>query len=770
MRLGDGSDLLGANDPRSAFIGIIYVAPTDDRSSVLEAIFEQDKLGRKQVAVILSENSRAFQRAVDFDGLKNLRRGLKTEIIFVIPGAPGPADLARQRRFTVYTSLDNYISAVRAEPPDNGNVKKGLPLFNRRPRLVPNANAPVPLESFDEPASPLPLIAPVIPLSVPSPVAAMPFDNDEVITKDEPVPVQPFVDTGGASAAGTNADTDDEWVQPSPAQQNTVPYVAPVIPVLEDEEIEPLRPRSKSGPIPIPIALSQTGATTKPLTPGARGANGSASTTRSGNTGKQAAIGAAAVGAGMAAAFAAASPTPTPVAGGGQPPMRGNTSGSGGGGGGGGGGRRPGRRSTRQLLAILLVLLTLLLLAGIVFASPPGQSLIGHITGSTVTATVTITPLHPTVSDSFVVTAVTGTPDPAAQQVRARVVSYTSPSQSASAGATGSIPGRQASGTLQFLNLSTVSIFVSGGILTGSDGVQVAYGSLTVPPAGTFSTGTATNVGTGGDIGAFDINGFCCGNKNIFVKNPSAFHGGQNPLQNAIITQHDITTASNNLIATLKPSAQTALQQQLKPNEQAVSSSLNCTTNVTANHNVGDQAKSVTVTGTATCTEVVYDQKGALAMATDALKAEAAKNPGAGYALVGNVVTGITSATVINKQNTVSLVILAQGVWVYQFTDAIKTALKNKLAKESQSKAQADVNGTTGVMSATISISSGNTMPDAADITINIVPIPGLSGSPTPTSTTTPSGTTPTSTPALTPTNGLGQGATVTPTTNLGGS
>src|SRR5579864_6508475 len=130
MRQADGSDLLGANDPRSANIGIIYVAPGDDRSSVLEAILMQDKLGRHEVAVVLPENNRAFQRATDFDGLKNLRRGLKTEIIFVIPGAPGTADFARQRRFTVYTSLDNYISAVRAEPPDNGNVKKGLPLFN----------------------------------------------------------------------------------------------------------------------------------------------------------------------------------------------------------------------------------------------------------------------------------------------------------------------------------------------------------------------------------------------------------------------------------------------------------------------------------------------------------------------------------------------------------------------------------------------------------------------------------------------------------------
>src|SRR5579859_6396081 len=194
MRLGDGSDLLGANDPRSAFIGIIYVAPTDDRSSVLEAIFEQDKLGRKQVAVILSENSRAFQRAVDFDGLKNLRRGLKTQLVFVASGGPNPAEYARSRRFTVYTSLENYASALRVEQSGDGNAKKGLPLFNRKPKPGPDEDAPAPLESLDRPASPppaQPYALPVIHLSAPAPVAAVPFDDDEDILPD-PQPIKPL--------------------------------------------------------------------------------------------------------------------------------------------------------------------------------------------------------------------------------------------------------------------------------------------------------------------------------------------------------------------------------------------------------------------------------------------------------------------------------------------------------------------------------------------------------------------------------------------------
>ena len=66
MRQGDGSDLPGVNGPRKADVGIIYVAPSDDRQSVLAAIWTQEKLGRKQVAVVLPEQNNAFQRPADF--------------------------------------------------------------------------------------------------------------------------------------------------------------------------------------------------------------------------------------------------------------------------------------------------------------------------------------------------------------------------------------------------------------------------------------------------------------------------------------------------------------------------------------------------------------------------------------------------------------------------------------------------------------------------------------------------------------------------------
>ena len=121
MRQGNGSEILGANDPRSANIGIIYVAPTDDRESVLAAILTQERLGRKQVAVVLPEQNKAFQHPIDFDGLKNMRRKLQAQILFVAPAGPGPAEFARQRRFPVYSSLEYFAKSLQEDNTANHN-------------------------------------------------------------------------------------------------------------------------------------------------------------------------------------------------------------------------------------------------------------------------------------------------------------------------------------------------------------------------------------------------------------------------------------------------------------------------------------------------------------------------------------------------------------------------------------------------------------------------------------------------------------------------
>ena len=115
MRQGNGSDFLGKNDPRSASIGIIYVGPTDTKNSVLDAIATQEKFQRKEIAIVLPVPNKAFQRPIDFDDLKKVHSKLQAHVVFIVPSGPGPAEFARQRRFTVYSSLESYALALRKD-------------------------------------------------------------------------------------------------------------------------------------------------------------------------------------------------------------------------------------------------------------------------------------------------------------------------------------------------------------------------------------------------------------------------------------------------------------------------------------------------------------------------------------------------------------------------------------------------------------------------------------------------------------------------------
>ncbi len=130
MRQGDGSDLLGPGNPRNSDIGILYVESRDSRQDILTAISTQELQGRKQIALVLPEQGKAFRQPVDFDGLKNMRRQLKAQLVFIAPPGPGPAEFARQRRFPVYSSLDSFKNAL---------LNEGIPSTNPRVKAIPGA-------------------------------------------------------------------------------------------------------------------------------------------------------------------------------------------------------------------------------------------------------------------------------------------------------------------------------------------------------------------------------------------------------------------------------------------------------------------------------------------------------------------------------------------------------------------------------------------------------------------------------------------------------
>jgi hypothetical protein len=211
------------------------------------------------------------------------------------------------------------------------------------------------------------------------------------------------------------------------------------------------------------------------------------------------------------------------------------------------------------------------------------------------------------------------------------------------------------------------------------------------------------------------------------------------------VQQSDVDGAANPLKSPLTQSALTSLKGQKHANEQFVAQP-QCSTSVTSNPAVGAKASSVTVTVTAKCSGQVYDQTGAEAIATNLLKSEAAKSPGAGYALAGNVVTTVTRATVSNN-GMVTLLVKAEGIWVYQFSTASKMQLAKLIAGKSPNEATALLLGQAGVAKVnSISLSGGGkTLPtDATQINIVVVNVPGIQGSPTPTGS--PGSGTPTST------------------------
>jgi len=786
MRQGDGSDLPGVNSPRSTNIGIIYVAPNDDRQSVLAAILTQEKLGRRQVAIVLPDQNKAFQRPVDFDGLKNMRRGLRAQIVFVAPDGSGPAELARQRRFPVFSSLDDYAKDVREGEQSTVVTRKGWlsPLSRQKPAGASSAASTHPTRPRQ--------VQPVANTTGASAQAQQEATNNDNVKDDSGALLgaavtgdATVIDSGILAASrgdlSASADAQDQSDALPPAVPNDAAQsVASSLPVSEDTPTEKnigvqssdassvAADNSKAKIIPL---YSARGGTTdkisipaitpvlaaQPQVPQMSPVSSTA-TTRRVNSGNITAVGTGAAGFAAAAGRSAAHT----VRAGGTPPTRGSAVGPGGS---PSGPRPPIRR--RMLFALVLLLVALVAACGVIAYASPGVfshlNLPNIVPGLTPSATVTLTPASKDLKNTYTIFAVTGNPDSSLRQVQARQLTSTTPAQSKTATATGigHTPGVQASGTITFYNGSTVNRLVGAGTtFTLASGVQVVTDyAVDVPPAnppaafGTASVSAhAASVGTSGNIDVLTINQPCCSaSSDIFAKNLGAFSGGQDPRTFSVVRQSDIDGVVNPIKMTLMPAAQQSLQAQVQSGERFLKTP-QCTPNVSSDHAAGDQASSVTVTVKVTCSGEVYDLQGVQTIAANLLKQQAATDPGSGYALAGNLVTGITQLTLTNpNKGTLELFVTAEGIWVYQFSDAQKAMLAKLIVGKSKQAAQTLLLQQMGVARVDIQLSGGDgkTLPtDATQITIDVLTVPGLQG-------TTPS----------TPTAGPGSGSPTVPTT-----
>ncbi len=442
MKQGNGTDVLGLNDPRNASIGVIYVSPNDEKKSVLAAILTQEKLGRKQVAVVLPEQNKAFQRPGDFDDLKSLRGKLQTQIVFIAPGGPGPAAFARQRNFPVYSTLEIFAKAVKDEKPIQPENKKGWffgagkqktatpPEIPATPAVVEAGSFVAPLSGEEEPVS---YNDHVVPLVLGGAVAAA-TNGHSVAPDDKEV----------TDASPTSTREQDDWHALAPiAAADAVAASEPIAAKnganggnghhTEDEHDEDvsgiilLSPMRAKPTVKLPVAKE---ATVAPLVvPAAKPEAQNPSTVRATKQRNSAKV--AAVGAGVAGAMAAASLARTAGVGS-APPPRASAGGSGGGGGG-----RPRRSAWLVGLAALLVLTTAVV-GGIALSAPnllsPLKNVIPHLASTT---TVTLVPDAKTESNNYLIRGVQSNPDASKQEVLARIVTVSSASQSKTVSATG---------------------------------------------------------------------------------------------------------------------------------------------------------------------------------------------------------------------------------------------------------------------------------------------------------------------------------------------
>jgi hypothetical protein len=392
-----------------------------------------------------------------------------------------------------------------------------------------------------------------------------------------------------------------------------------------------------------------------------------------------------------------------------------------------GGSRKRGRRRVLVIAAAVLVLLALAA-GGVVYALPSALSSVSAVSS----ATVTITPASKNVGNTFTISTVQSTPDASKQQVAARLLSVTTPAQTKTVNATGkgTVPGTgaHATGQLRVVNYEPYPVTVYAGSVYPNDARygnipidMVADATVTVQHGGSAQVDVPAHILQLGDFG----NQLCSGcpgnyvytgdsrcNSNSFVNcwwmyNDGNFTGGVDPQTYTAVQQSDIDNAAKALEAANPPDPKQVLQGQISPNEQLVGTP-QCTQNTpTADHKAGDQASQVTVSVTFTCTGEVYDHAGAVMLAANLLTQQASVDPGEGYALVGQIKTAVTNASA-DAQGTVTIMVSAQGRWVYHFTDAQIQAFARLIAGKSTQEAQQVLAAQSGIASAAIHISGGN--------------------------------------------------------------
>jgi Baseplate J-like protein len=292
-----------------------------------------------------------------------------------------------------------------------------------------------------------------------------------------------------------------------------------------------------------------------------------------------------------------------------------------------------------------------------------------------------------------------------------RLLNPVTVSQSATANTTGKghQDAKAATGFITFYNGQLQSITVPAGtMLTGTDGVQVTTDAdATIPPESgsippTFGQTTlpahAITPGSNGNIPPGDINQGCC--NGVKAVNLNAFSGGQNERAYLFVTKADIQTAAIPLQATVAQSINGAIQGQITAQEGFVTPS--CTTTTASDHQPGDEASTVKVTVSETCSALAFNQDTLQEKVTQLLTTQAVKKLGAGYGLLNTPQITVTQA-IPGKQ--ITLAFKSVSTWAFGISSQQQRRMKKLLAGKTTQQALQLLQSLPGIESASVAFS-----------------------------------------------------------------
>jgi len=268
----------------------------------------------------------------------------------------------------------------------------------------------------------------------------------------------------------------------------------------------------------------------------------------------------------------------------------------------------------------------------------------------------------------------------------------------------------------------------NGVTATGDESVHIYTGGTVSIPS------HASPAGSAGNIAAHDMDGpiqiidhytqAVIGT--AYISNPQPFSGGVDARDYTYVQQSDIDKVANALVTQLTTGTKAKVKQQVKSGELLVQDP-SCSPNISPDHKPQDEAASVTVKVSLTCSALAYRNQQLQDAAVQAYNQDGTAHFGKGYSVVG--------ATVLSKPTVVpgggdSFSIAVNGIWTFQYTDQNQLALKKLIAGKPASDALQTLHARKDIRDVILTTSGGfgSAVPSALpQIKLNIDKVNGLS-------------------------------------------